>query len=401
MTLNYVTLTGTLPRAGGGLVTFTPSNWLTDAADALLIPPAPEQVTLSPAGGFSVKLLATDNSSPAPSGWYWTVTISGIECVAASSFSFFLAYAGGATQDISSLATVPSPVPVTAYLPVPSGTPSAGQVPVATGSGQASAWGPADAGGLLAANNLSDLNSAPAARTNLGLGTAATQASSAFDAAGAAVTAQSNAESFATSAVATETSRAEAAEALLAPLASPAFTGNQPTFTTAGGLALTAQGAQASITSPVSITDTNPHTLASMSIPANDPVAGAIYRIRCFGYFTTDATSANVTVALLWGATSLGSVIVSPQASLTAATWDLEGIVTFVTASACNAILTYKHSTAVANGWAANTNEPNSGTSATAVTVSSGQSLILQATVANNTHVSAWVCVGSIPERVW
>ena len=45
------------------------------------------------------------------------------------------------------------------------------------------------------------------------------------DAAGAAATAQSNAESFATSAVATETSRAEAAEALLAPLASPTFTG--------------------------------------------------------------------------------------------------------------------------------------------------------------------------------
>ena len=42
---------------------------------------------------------------------------------------------------------------------------------------------------------------------------------------GSASTAQSNAESFATSAVATETSRAEAAEALLAPLARPALTG--------------------------------------------------------------------------------------------------------------------------------------------------------------------------------
>jgi hypothetical protein len=44
------------------------------------------------------------------------------------------------------------------------------------------------------ANNLNDLSSASSARTNLGLGSAATQATSAFDASGAASTAQSNAE---------------------------------------------------------------------------------------------------------------------------------------------------------------------------------------------------------------
>ena len=46
-----------------------------------------------------------------------------------------------------------------------------------------------------------------------------------YDLEGAAATAQANAESFATSAVAAETSRAETAEALLAPKASPTFTG--------------------------------------------------------------------------------------------------------------------------------------------------------------------------------
>jgi hypothetical protein len=66
------------------------------------------------------------------------------------------------------------------------------------------------------------------------LGTAAFQSSSAFDAAGAAGNAQSAAQSFATTAVGAETTRALEAEALLAPLASPALTGT-PTAPTPTG----------------------------------------------------------------------------------------------------------------------------------------------------------------------
>lgn len=62
------------------------------------------------------------------------------------------------------------------------------------------------------------------------VGSAAFTSSSTYDVAGAAVTAQSNAEGFATAAVAVETARAEAAETLKAPLASPVFTGS-PTIT--------------------------------------------------------------------------------------------------------------------------------------------------------------------------
>lgn len=60
-------------------------------------------------------------------------------------------------------------------------------------------------------------------------------AEAASDPAGSAATAQSNAETFATSAVGTETSRAEAAEALLAPKASPAFTGSPTAPTQTAG----------------------------------------------------------------------------------------------------------------------------------------------------------------------
>jgi len=84
-----------------------------------------------------------------------------------------------------------------------------------------------------------------------------------FDAAGAAVTAQTNAESFATSAVATETSRAEAAEALLAPKASPTFTGTVSGITAAmvgadaSGAAATAQANAESFATSAVATETS------------------------------------------------------------------------------------------------------------------------------------------------
>ncbi len=86
-------------------------------------------------------------------------------------------------------------------------TGAAGSEAIVTNSGTSSAavfnftipqgeQGTAGAGALLAANNLSDLASVSTARTNLGLGTAATTNASAYDVAGAAASAQSAAETF-------------------------------------------------------------------------------------------------------------------------------------------------------------------------------------------------------------
>lgn len=86
---------------------------------------------------------------------------------------------------------------VSTVSPAFTGTPTAPTATPGTSSTQLSTTAYADAVGALKlakASNLSDLASAPTARGNLGLGTAATQPSSAFDTSGAAATSQAAAE---------------------------------------------------------------------------------------------------------------------------------------------------------------------------------------------------------------
>jgi len=84
-----------------------------------------------------------------------------------------------------------------------------------------------------------------------------------YDAAGAAATAQATAESFATSAVVVETSRAEAAEALLAPKANPTFIG------TVSGITAAMVGADASGLAAAALATAEAYTDSSVSSEAS------------------------------------------------------------------------------------------------------------------------------------
>jgi hypothetical protein len=106
MALNVVTLQGSYEDGGenqpSGWLQFVPSAALTDADDHLLVRQEPVTVPLS-SGAFSVELTATDNADLQPPGWYWTVTeyLQGLP--PSQPWNFYLAFSGGATQDISAL----------------------------------------------------------------------------------------------------------------------------------------------------------------------------------------------------------------------------------------------------------------------------------------------------------
>jgi hypothetical protein len=113
MSLQYVTLTLDLYDGQGnaiiaGEALFTPTAQLTDTTNHELIVQSAVPAVFHSAGTPTVKLLATDNGPPAPAGWAWTVTFSGVAGNPAS-FNFLLPYASGASQNLSAQAPVSAP----------------------------------------------------------------------------------------------------------------------------------------------------------------------------------------------------------------------------------------------------------------------------------------------------
>lgn len=174
MTLSYTTITGTFKDGGGknltGTAVFTPSCAVYDSAGTLLTADLAIQATivdgvLNAADGTPLTLLATDNDGLAVEGrtgfWYWTVAVNVTGDKTTDTWAFFLP-SDPDTVDLYALAN-------TAAQPGGGG----GDGAVASVDGRTGAVTLTDKYAQLA-DNLSDLPSASVARTNLGLGTAAT-----------------------------------------------------------------------------------------------------------------------------------------------------------------------------------------------------------------------------------
>jgi hypothetical protein len=218
-------------------VSLTPSATVVDTDDSITIGNLQYAVLSATGTGQIEGVVACDNENTSPSGWGYDVDCR-VNGVSLEGFPFltYVNYGSGATQDLSSLIPVESLSAGIQYMPLPAGTAAAGNVPIVTEDSQPyTEWGTpgatpsGDAGGDLSgtypdptvskidgealplpltlggtgadsasaartalglgtaavdsagtfaqvANNLSDLESATTARTNLGLGAVATDA---------------------------------------------------------------------------------------------------------------------------------------------------------------------------------------------------------------------------------
>ena len=172
--LTLITVTGTyLTNASvpcQGTVTFSLDHVLADSGGSVIIYPSDTTETLDVNGHLSVELPCTDNASVFPEPWTYRVT-ERITGRPPRVYSISLPSSMAPTVDLSELTPSQSINPVGVTI---TGTPTAGQVPTATGPSTADWQTPTSGvGDLVAANNLSDVESASTARTNLGLGGAA------------------------------------------------------------------------------------------------------------------------------------------------------------------------------------------------------------------------------------
>lgn len=125
----------------------------------------------------------------------------------------------------------------------------------------------------------------------------------------------------------------------------PVFTGADglPQATTPAGLNSYVQQSQPSAATAVTVTAASIASLGSVTVPANDPVAGARYKVTAHGTLGTASAAPTATVDLRWGGTAgtaitsfvTGTTAIALAASMSAVPVLIEGEVEFYTATTC------------------------------------------------------------------
>jgi hypothetical protein len=144
------------------------------------------------------------------------------------------------------------------------------------------------------------------------------------------------------------------------------------------GLVLSDAGVISAVTSSSTVSTTGLQSLYSVSIPANDPVAGAVYEITGYGVMTTTGTAGTMAFGIYWGGTggtALATLGTAPSLtiSLTNAPFYFKGIVTFRSTTSAVAYMTFAIPSSATTG--TNTSYLIASTAAVTVTTSSAENL--------------------------
>lgn len=135
-----------------------------------------------------------------------------------------------------------------------------------------------------------------------------------------------------------------AAVAATAATATLYSTNGMPTSVNPQGLVSTLVGSQGGLLTAGLVTVANTATeslLYGLSIPASDPVAGAVYRLEAWGVFSATSTPTIAFTARLGGTTgtSLAALPAFTLAALTSAPWRVRAVLNYLSATTAQCLL--------------------------------------------------------------
>lgn len=116
------------------------------------------------------------------------------------------------------------------------------------------------------------------------------------------------------------------------------------TYINPQGLVSTIVGSQGGLATAGLVTVANVATetlVYGMSLPANDAVAGAVYRLKMWGVFSSTSTPTIAFTARLGGTagTSLAAMPAFTLAALTSAPWEIEAVLNFLSPTTAQCLL--------------------------------------------------------------